>query len=340
MNNVITWTVALSALLLASPVARADEDKTRSAEDSATAKESQRPWGGSVHLESSIGRGTFIMNELVRRPYVNMLVSLRPHYTLSKKHKVATSLRVDVDKNLVENFDSENNSPRQVQLSDVRLATTWSEFARLDRAPVAFSTGATLYLPTSRLSRLATKRLGISADITTTYKPRSWLTASHSLSLTKNFNKFTTAALDDDAFDSPRLTRPGGAENIAEGFTAIGDNVIELGLANELSVSVTLVPKLTGSVSFALAQAWTYSTADTDEMSSPLANPGRGQRDIMYSGIDVSYEMVEKLTLSAGWVVSQMPKDSDNTDFRFPLWDMTNGSSNRQVFYLSAGYSL
>ena len=56
----------------------------------AIAESEERDWdyGGLVLLSNSVGRGTFIGDEFNARPSWNMLLSVRPKFTISKKHNL------------------------------------------------------------------------------------------------------------------------------------------------------------------------------------------------------------------------------------------------------------
>ena len=87
-------------------------------------------------------------------------------------------------------------------------------------------------------------------------------------------------------------------------------------------------------IDFEMLHLFSYQAIPLDQYSSPYAQEGRGQTDLMYGTLEVSWEVMEHLSLALGTVVEQTPLTADNTGPRFPWWDTTNGSANRQVFYL------
>jgi hypothetical protein len=294
------------------------------------------PLKGSLTLDNSLGMGTFSegAGEL-SRPYFNMLLSVKAHYRVPIELKLTVGLRFDVDINLIENVDSSNTQPNQLQVGDLRLWTQFKDILKHAPAGLSLSGGVELFLPTSLMSQYATKWLGIRTNLSLTWSKLSWLEFTYGLSATKNFNGYTTNAVDWDDFDTPRISRPGGAENIAEGLTATGAGIVEWGVSNSLSGTVTFLKDFSVSLEFALVNTFTYDTGAADAYTSSYARAGRAQRDITYGSLDFSWNALKHLSVSVGSVVAQEPKTSDNTGFRFPFWDMTNGASNRQILYLS-----
>jgi hypothetical protein len=294
------------------------------------------PLKGSLTLDNSLGMGTFSegAGEL-SRPYLNMLLSVRAHYKVPVKLKLTVGLRFDLDINLIENVDSANTQPHQLQVGDLRLWTRLQDMLKHEPAGLSLSGGVELFLPTSLMSQFATKWLGLRTNLSLTWSKLSWLEFTYGLSATKNFNGYTSNAVDWDDFDTPRISRPGGAENIAEGLTATGAGIVEWGVSNSLSGTVTFLKDFSCSLELALVNTFTYDMGTADAYTSSYARAGRAQRDITYGSIDVSWNALKHLSVSVGSVVAQEPKTSDNTGFRFPFWDLTNGAANRQVLYLS-----
>ena len=80
---------------------------------------------GSLTLDQSLGLGTFAegAGEL-SRPYYNMLLSLRGSYRVPVPLQLSVGLRLDLDVNLVENYDSINSRSNQIQMGDCLLYTS------------------------------------------------------------------------------------------------------------------------------------------------------------------------------------------------------------------------
>jgi len=298
-----------------------------------TTAERDWDWGGLVLLETAVGRGTFVADEYNARPSVDMLLSVRPKFVISKKHNLKMTARVDMNQTLVDNADSAASKPNQFLLYDVRLRFDWSKFAEVKAANLSWSTWGELFFPTSKLSQMQTKILGARLGVMTKYKPLKWLSLSYSLYATKNFNRYTTYVLDPSDFSSPLPARAGGAEAVESGV-AIGRSPSEWIVYNAVGATFTFLKDFNASISWTMLNAFSYFDYPKDDLSSPNAIGGRGRSDLMYGTIEFGYTVTKNISLALGTTVEQSPKTDDNESFRFPFWDTTNGAGNRQSFYL------
>jgi len=303
-------------------------------------------FGGTVIYENSLGRGTFsstATSDIVESDpdfaLWNMSLSIRPNFTISKINKLKAHLRLDLNTNVIEDSTSTNRVPHDVQLGDVRLYVTWGDFLKIDPAFLSFSGSATLYLPTSLLARNLTNLiLSSRLAITTKFAPTDWVSFSYNFGAKKNFNKFENMTVDFGTFvDQNGLpaglpTRAGGAEAVAELTAATGVINTEWVLNHSLSLGFSYA-KFSLGFDWVYYQLFKYGSFDKDANSSPHAVAGTGYNDIMYGYIDLGYSITDNLSIALGTVTEQTPKTSDNQDFRFPFWDTTNGSDNRQTFY-------
>lgn len=292
------------------------------------------PVGGTVIYENAVGRGSFLSSAANQRPYWSMWFRVEPHYDVHGVDGLRLALRFDLSVDVIENADSSNTRPNQPQPGDLRLVASWRDVVEWEPIGLGLTPRVHLAFPTSWASRVTTKVLGLHAGLTTTVAPLDWLEVYWSLGFTKNFNLYTNAVLDDGDFSHPPLARAGGAEAVAEGLTATGSAPTSHSLANELGVSATFLEVLSVGLTWQIVNAWTYANYPIDQWSSPHAVAGRGRLDVMVGTIDVTWEVLDYLSLSVGTTTEQAPKTADNTGFRFPFWDTTNGAANRQVFYL------
>ena len=237
-----------------------------------------------------------------------------------------------------ESYNSSRNYPGQIRFGDLRWLTEWRRFSSLLKNTLSWTGSVEFFFGTSSLSRFVGKQVGMQVTVTTKYNPKKWLEVRHGISLTKNINKFTTTTLDWSNFEQPRVTRPGGAENVAEGFTATGEGVISFAIANEFVAEATLPHKFAVLVGMEIVNGFTYDNGQMDTFSSAYAVGGRGQRDLIYGSVEVYWAPINELEFAVGSVVMQAPKSADNVGFRFPWWDTTNGAMNRQTFYLRLMY--
>jgi hypothetical protein len=297
------------------------------------------PIGLRASMDTSIGRGSFLGGPEAR-PYANLYWTLAPSVRLDRKGDLTARAQLGFSVNLVENADSTNTYPHQVQLDDLELRLRHADIARLPEAWLRWAGDLTVYLPTSHLSQLAGKILGLRAGLETTFAPLGWLSLGWTCRLTKNFNLADSEVLHDAAFDRGPVFRPSGPERVSAGVTATGRGVTSFALENGWDLTVTLPLRFSVLVDFTLLHAWSAVEDSFDSKSSAHAVGGRGRSDLMYGTIELGWEPIEELEFSLGTVVEQAPKTADNQSFRFPFWDTTNGAANRQMFYVGVALAL
>ena len=295
-------------------------------------EESASPFSASVLAEVSLGAGTFTPGP-AKRPYMNLLTRVSGAYTFESLG-LSLGLSFSVNVNALENADSSNTVPHQVKPGDLRLEADIEGL--LTDAPLGLevSPRLALILPTSLESIHVGKVLGVHAGVALSIEPLDWLYLDMRTSFTKNFNLSTHAILEAERFDLAPLSRAGGAEAIAEGRVATAGGLTSWFCVWGMGVAFTPVKDLEILIDFEMLHLFSYDRIPLDQYSSPYADAGRGQSDLMYGTIEVSYGLLEGLRLALGTLVEQEPLSADNTSPRFPWWDTTNQSANRQVFYL------
>lgn len=290
-------------------------------------------FGGTLIYENSVGKGVFTDSNVDDDLY-SMSFSIRPHYVISQDLKLKLTVRMDFDVNIVESYASTNTRQNEVQFRDMQILLGWTDFVRLEAAKLYWSTSFGLVLPTSKLSDIQNKILGLKASLKTAYRPAEWFQLSYTFGATKNFNRYTNSVLDTSGFDAPVSTRSGGAEQVGEGLVAIGTS-----RSTEWSLTHTVTASFAYAgfgldLSYGYYQYFVYDGASaTAGSSSPYASSARGYRDLMRGVIEVSYTVNKYLSFALGTLTDQTPFGPNNNDLRFPFWDTSNGSDNRQSFY-------
>jgi len=323
------WLPTLLALALLTAPAHADEP----AEDT-----DGLPFGASVMAEVSVGAGSFTPGPAAR-PYVNLLMDFDADYTFEPLGLVV-GLGFSFHVNAVENADSGNTVPNQVRPGDVSLGARLPDLLAWKAIGLGITPRVALVLPTSLESQYVGKYLGMKAGVGVTYEPIDWLAVDARASVTKNLNAYTTAVLAAEDFDRPPLSRAGGAEAVGATRIATGGGVTSWYTTWGLGATFTALEVLSFLIDFEMLHSFGYQTIPLDAYSSPYAQAGRGQSDLMYGTLEVSWEALEYLTVALGTLVEQAPLSDDNTRARFPFWDTSNGSENRQVFYLDVTGSI
>ena len=315
----------LIGLLLSAPASAAEE------------KGSLGGVGGTIIYENLLGKGSFLGDSPDARPYWQMSLSLRPSYQVFKhpgKDSFKLILRLDITKDIVDNADSANTRPQDLLLGDLGLWFSWSNFLQVKPAFLSWDLWGTIYMPTSKASEIGKKILGLRLGLTTTFKPLKWLQVRYSFDAIKNFNEFTNPVLEKGNFNIPLLGRAGGSELVADGLVATGAGINEWLLTHRATLAFTWAKKWNASIEFFYYQNFAYQSFAKDALSSPNAKAGRGYSDLMWGTIEISYDILDQLSIALGTITEQTPLSPDNKSYRFPWWDTTNGADNRQVFYL------
>ncbi|HIA00629.1 MAG TPA: hypothetical protein EYN66_01730 [Myxococcales bacterium] len=207
-------------------------------------------FGGSVTLSNSVGRGSFLGNEFNARPYWNMAISLSPKYTISKEHKLTTSLNIGFNTNLVDNADTSTMTPQETNLSDISMSLSWGSFVDIKKGLFKLSTYARVYFPTSKVSQFSNRILATRVSLSATSKPLSWLSVGYQFSPTKFFSKYTNKVLDLSEFDFPVPSRAGGAEALGSEQLALGSQVSSFSLSHHTWTSFSFLKKFNAGVYF------------------------------------------------------------------------------------------
>jgi hypothetical protein len=313
----------LAGLILALPTAASAEDK-----------DVLGGFGGTVIYENAVGGGSFTAGA-ANNPYYGMSLSIRPRYTILKEHSLTLSARIDISTTIVEPFESSNTEPHDIRVSDARLTLGYGKFVNVGDGLFTMFTSFGLRFPTSLTSQFSHKILSLAGSISAGVKPTEWLSFGVGIGVLKNFNRFTNVVLDASDFSVPIVTRADGNEEVGEALVATGGGISEWIVNPSASVTFTFLEKFSVDIGFSYAAYFQYATDSQklDEFSSPNATEGRGIAELMTGTIEIGYQVLPYLGLALGTSTDQSPLSSDNSDFRFPFWDTTNGASNRQTFY-------
>jgi hypothetical protein len=333
------WVLTLFVVTSLTTAAWADEVSQEAhavAEESPDA-EASFPFGASVLGEISVGSGTFTPGP-ASRPYVNLLTRLDVDYTFEDLGLVLAS-RLTMNVNAVETADSSNTVPHEFKVGDLRISAELNDLLTWDAIGLGVSPVAALTFPTSPESRHAGKLFGMKLGVSVSAEPLPWLVVDARTSVTKNLNRYTNTVLQAEDFDLAPLSRAGGAESVADGRVATGSGVTSWYATWGAGATFTVFDVLSFVIDFEMLHLFSYQQIPLDEYSSPYAHAGRGQSDLMYGTLEVGWDVMDNLSLALGTLVEQSPLTADNTGPRFPFWDTTNGSANRQVFYLNVAGS-
>lgn len=304
------------------------------------AEKDGKDWSISASLGSTIGQGTFVdpandsewagLVDDGDNAYdrVNLSLSLRPAYSFGD-YSVSGSFGA------VQWLTAGGgaNEPGEFRIQDVGLSGGWAGYT-IPVIDTQVGAGLSLQLPTSTFSRALNLIVGtsVSGSLSKTFFER--LTLSYSLSVGKDFHEREDLTVDaEDVGVENVLFRSG--EAVGGGQYAIGGVLTEWALVNGVSANVKIWEKLSGSVSYALIDSWTYDWENDDSFTAPLADTGRGHGQATSTGISLSYPVWEHISLSGGIATSQQPKTDDQKSFRFPFWNFDGAARNASAIRLS-----
>ncbi len=291
--------------------------------------EREHAFGGFVLLEQQLGAGTFVKDSQARTPYFAWLLSLRPRYYFTSQ--LFAELRLDLQQELTTSYGTKTTKKRQLMPSDTLLTVKYQNVVKIPGVDVAVSPFIRIGAPTSYESQFRNLYLSAAAgfDLSRLIGP---VYLTYTFRFNKNFNKYTVATVPKDADRPVMAARSGGAEDLG-GSLATGTNNTSFSVYNSLMASVLLSDEWTLTVQWAIANAWTYYVGPDDIYKAPDAKAGRGQRDVMYGVVDLTYQPWANFGFSLGLSTEQPVKTADNKTIRFPFWDIHTPGDNNSVLY-------
>ena len=301
-------------------------------EEESEAKDEPFPVGGTIIYENAVGIGTFVGDELQRRPLWSMSLSMRPKFRLGDGMSIIA--RLDISKDIIENADSTGTVKSQTLLSDTILTFSMAPIVEEPVTGIKLSGSFDLLLPTSLLSQYQSKILSTRLTLGLT-KEFGWVNLYYQTRFGKNFHKY----------DHPVLSQPDGG--IATCLPSAGGTLVDAdvcapgGVANSSFQFmnrgiVEFVPYegLSITLDFIAYNDFTYDVNPDDALTNENAVAGRGQRDLTQGTFEVGYQVNPYLGVSLGTTTLQPPKTLDNEGFRFPFFDFRTASNNFTTVYL------
>lgn len=287
------------------------------------------PIGGFLLLEQQVGSGNFVKDSQARTPYYAWLLSIRPRYYFT--NQLFAELRLDLQQELTTSYVTKTTKKRQLMPSDTYLTVKYQNVVRIPGVGIGVSPFIRLGAPTSLESSYQKLYLSAAAgfDLTRMIGP---VYITYTFRFNKNFHKYTVSTVPDDKEYPVIAARRGGVEDLG-GYLATGKNNISFSVFNSLMASVIFSDEWTFTLQWAVANAWTYFVAPNDPFKADAAKSGRGQRDVMYGVVDLTYQPFQHFGFSVGLSTQQPVKTADNKTIRFPFWDVHTPGDNNSVIY-------
>lgn len=291
------------------------------------------PIGGTVSLDQSLGAGTFVADEYVRRSAYDVSLSLSPYWRITPMMRLSAG--VSFSTSLVENYDSDATYKRRTTMSDISLGLNHFKLWDIPRTGIRIGGGVSFSFPTSPQSRFRQLYLSSRATVSLS-RSIGPVYLAYNLGFFKNFNRYTTPAIDQqDVGDHVVLAHYQGNEQLTTDLIAVGGNNTSFGVMNSFMASWSIYGPLSFTAMYGINNSWTYNAFPKDDLSSSYAVGGRGQRDSQQGVLDLTYQIRRELSVSLGTQTMVAPKTADNKDVVFPFLNLSNNYRNNTYFYLS-----
>ncbi len=297
-----------------------------------TGKVTNGRFGGIITFEQSLGLGTFVADKYARNPYYGMLLSLRPRYYINKK--MMLELRFDIQTELTSSYTTSTTKKHQFMPSDTYLTFRYSSLLREPHTGITFSPYVRLGFPSSYESRFRDKYLSLAvafdlADMLA----KGHLYLNYTFRFTKNFNKYTVAAVSTNDQYPVAVARFKGNEELATNLIATGLQNTSFSFLDSVMVSWIINPKWTLTLLFGIINSFTYKSFPKDQYAAASAKSGRGQNDWTYGVLDLTYQPWRHYGFSWGISSYQPAKTANDKSFRFPFFDFSTEANNYTNFY-------
>lgn len=328
----LCWAGSVYAQSAAYPLGITEEERLLQ-----EAKSGDKPFpiGISGSLSQTIGGGTFTKDPYVRRPSVDLSMSVSPFWRITPLMRLTAG--VSVSTSIVENYNSKHTRPHQWYVSDTSLSFSHAQIYKIPVVGIGIRGGVSLGFPSSLQSQYrslimsARGDLGFSRAVGPVY-------FSYGFGFFKNFNRYTSPVLDRDKVgDQVILAHYRGNEQLTTDLVSVGGLNTSFGLSNSFLVSWNIIDQLSLAVYYSITQGWTYGSYEKDELSSEYADAGKGRRDTQTGVIDLSYSFSKYVSASLGIQTETAPKTANNKAAIFPFANFSSNWRNNTGIYLSVG---
>jgi hypothetical protein len=294
------------------------------------------PFSLGFKLESAVGQGSFVANEYARNSQVGWGASIAPGYRPVKDLMLSVYAKVTQE---VTDSDVDTNR-QQLQLLDVNLRSDY-QLGTIPGIDVKAAVGLWLYLPTSDVSQFETLMLGTGWRLVLGKQFGDHFSLDYLGIFRKNFHEYEGPVLDSASGDGPPpvFVRPGSPEDLGGQLVAVGTNNVSFYFYNVVQATWLPIAELSFALAYGLTNSFTYASHPKDELSSPYAEDGIGQRDATIAVIEAGYTLDKRFAFGIGIQTLSVPKSDDNQSFRFPFYDFEGAAENATTFYIDVTIS-
>jgi len=314
-----------------------------------TSTKPEKAWHVALSLNTSLGVGTFVKNFYASNPSVTQLMTAEFGYSfaLPADYKLNLSVRQFATWEFTK---VDNNSGHYFDLYDTGLGLG-TKLVTIPGAGIDVTTSLGVSLPISATSRHAGLIMGLSGSIglkrAFKWEVRpNWhmgLIASYGFLAKKNFHKSIVTVQQNQ--DVPT----GAGTKTPTLLTRADDPIVNGGLSAGYALTSHTISNsfnLTYSPHDIVALTFTYSIANgfkyplvnkVDDLTSQFAKVGPGRFDEERGIIDLTVDVTDYLSLSAGIFTAQPPFAPDNKTRYFPFFNAASAANNYTSFYLAVG---
>ncbi len=293
------------------------------------------PFSLGFKLESAVGQGSFVADEYARNSQVGWGASIAPGYRPIEDLMLSFYAKVTQ-----EVTDSDIDTKRQqLQLLDVNLRSDYA-LGTIPGIGVKAAIGLWLYLPTSDVSQFETLMLGTGWRLVLGREFGEHFALDYLGIFRKNFHEYEGPVLNAaDGSPPPTFIRPGGPEDLGGTLVAVGGNNVSFYFYNVVQFAWAPIKTLSFALAYGMTNSFTYASHPKDELSSPYADEGIGQRDSTIAVIEAGYKLDNRFAFGIGIQTVSVPLTDDNQSFRFPLYDFEGAAKNATTFYIDVTVS-
>jgi hypothetical protein len=287
--------------------------------------------GSLVSLSTSIGSGTFVLDDYSNDPYVSQEIFLRPRFWLTKNQNVQLLWLMECE------YTAPNDpAGRHCNWSDLRLSYHHVDIWRDPWLQGRLMGSAQIWLPASLSSqnnhtvmnlRGSLLYLALLAD------KRLQLIYGFSLQKylpTRKARGFRGEQFDETGTPLCFARSSAGTDGACGSGGPMNDNWL---VVNSLGLQWFFSDKIWLSVSLAI---WNYVRFSVDELGSDPEFPRTGRGDFTSGGIELGYQWRKHLVFGAGLTSRQPALTADGDWPRFPFWDFSSPANNYSRVYLTA----
>lgn len=319
--------VAHQSLAIAQNPADAEgkgKDPEATVAEAAPAK-AKNPWSGSIFtFGNSFGAMGIIKSaDLTWNPVYQWNFRLQPSYAVTDKITMKVKLGLGI-----EWTDSDDTTRyREPLFEDIWLDGIYGSLYTEPKTKIVFTPSLRLILPTSKTSNAASLWVGVSPGFSLN---RGWdlpnkmnLAVSYAFRYTKNFNHYPTYQFDDPGVANCSIN---SGDMFCDQLMNTGVRVPSHEFANTISADWTITKPLHAAMFIGMYHKLLYSVTDAQialaggETITVSEDPGAdvNKRVAMAYGLDVSYDLHELLSLSAG-VATMSPQLAADSSYNYPF---------------------